>query len=149
MANICITGIWHQGTVVSACLADLGNIVWGICDEVSAATLNDGRSPVFEPELPEIIQRNLDSGRLSYTSDYEKGLQEAEFVFISTDTPVDENDDSELTEIYSIAENIGRNLNSKIVQTSNHPFKPVSTGLLGFEPRLFRFRKAMPYPIRR
>ena len=36
MANICVTGIWHQGTVVSACLADLGNHVRGVCGEENA-----------------------------------------------------------------------------------------------------------------
>ena len=58
MANICVTGIWHQGTVVSACLADLGNQVRGVCDEKTAASLNSGRPPVFEPELSDILRRN-------------------------------------------------------------------------------------------
>ena len=115
MANICVTGIWHQGTVVSACLADLGNNVRGVCDEKTAATLNAGQPPVYEPELPEIIQRNLAAGRLRYTIDFKEGLQEAEFVYICTDTAVDENDDSDLAPIYAIAENIGRNIKSDIV----------------------------------
>ncbi|MFH1636687.1 MAG: hypothetical protein ABIG63_22110 [Chloroflexota bacterium] len=115
MANICVTGIWHQGTVVSACLADLGNDVRGVCDEKTAAGLNAGQSPVHEPELPEIIRRNIAAGRLHYTTDFAEGLQDAEFVYICTDTPVDENDDSDLSTIYAIAENIGRNLRSDIV----------------------------------
>jgi UDPglucose 6-dehydrogenase len=115
MANICVTGIWHQGTVVSACLADLGNNVSGVCDEKTAATLNTGQSPVYEPELPEIIQRNLAAGRLRYTTDFKVGLQEAEFVFICTDTAVDENDDSNLAPIYAIAKNIAHNIRSDIV----------------------------------
>jgi UDPglucose 6-dehydrogenase len=115
MANICVTGIWHQGTVVSACLADLGNKVCGVCDEKTAATLNAGQPPVYEPELPEIIQRNLAAGRLHYTTDFKEGLQEAEFVYICTDTAVDENDASDLVPIYAIAENIGRNIKSDIM----------------------------------
>jgi UDPglucose 6-dehydrogenase len=62
LANICVPGIWHQGTVVSTCLADLGNKVCGVCAEKTAAMLNGGQAPVVEPELPEIIQRNLDAG---------------------------------------------------------------------------------------
>jgi len=108
MANICITGIWHQGTVVSACLADLGNNVRGVCDERTAGLLNAGQPPVHEPVLPEIIQRNLKAGRLRYTADYAEGLAEAEFVFICTDTPVDANDDSDLSPIYNIAESSPR-----------------------------------------
>jgi UDPglucose 6-dehydrogenase len=114
MANICVTGIWHQGTVVSACLADLGNKVRGVCDEKTAAWLNTGKPPVYEPELPGIIQRNLAAGRLRYTTDFAEGLQGAEFVYICTDTPVDANDDSDLSPIFAIAESIGRNLKSDI-----------------------------------
>ncbi len=115
MTNICVTGIWHQGAVVSACLADLGNNVRGVCDEKTAALLNGGQPPVHEPVLPEIIQRNLQAGRLHYTTDYTEGLEGAEFVFISTDTPVDANDDSDLSSIYAIAENIGQHARTDIV----------------------------------
>jgi len=115
MANICVTGIWHQGTVVSACLADLGNNVRGVCDEKTAAQLNAGQPPVHEPVLSEILQRNLKAGRLSYTTSYAEGLEGAEFVFISTDTPVDMNDDSDLSSIYAIADNIGRYVHNDIV----------------------------------
>ena len=115
MANICITGIWHQGTVVSACLADLGNRVYGVCDENTAKLLNAGQPPVYEPNLPEIIMRNIETGRLRYTTDYSEGLREAEFVFICTDTPVDMNDDSDLSSIYTIAEKIGTHLTNDVI----------------------------------
>lgn len=115
MANICVTGIWHQGTVVSACLADLGNNVRGVCDEKTATLLNAGQTPVHEPGLPEIIQRNLKAGRLRYTPDYVEGLKGAEFVFICTDTPVAANDDSDLSSIYAIAENIGKHVRNDII----------------------------------
>jgi len=115
MANICVTGIWHQGAVVSACLADLGNNVRGVCDEKTAALLNAGQPPVHEPVLPEILQRNLKAGRLSYTTHYAEGLEGAEFVFISTDTPVDMNDDSDLSSIHTIAENIGQHVQNDII----------------------------------
>ncbi len=115
MANICVTGIWHQGAVVSACLADLGNRVYGVCDEDTAKLLNAGQPPVYEPTLPEIIMRNIEAKRLRYATDYSEGLLDAKFVFICTDTPVDVNDDSDLSSIYNIAENIGRNLHNDIV----------------------------------
>ena len=115
MANICVTGIWHQGSVVSACLADLGNNVRGVCDEKTAKQLNAGNPPVYEPILPEIIRSNIEAGRLLYTIDYLEGLAGAEFVFICTDTPVDMNDDSDLSPIYTIAENIGKHVHMNIV----------------------------------
>lgn len=115
MANICVTGIWHQGAVVSACLADLGNNVCGVCDEKTAAILNGGQPPLHEPVLPEIIQNNLKAGRLHYTTDYAEGLSRAEFVFVCTDTPVDANDESDLSSIYAIAENIGQHIRTDII----------------------------------
>lgn len=115
MANICVTGIWHQGAVVSACLADLGNKVTGVCPTDTAAQLNSGIPPVYEPQLPEIIRQNVQAGRLHYTSDYHEGLQEADFVFICTDTPVNLQDESDLEPIYEIAENIGENLARDLV----------------------------------
>jgi UDPglucose 6-dehydrogenase len=115
MANICVTGIWHQGAVVSACLADLGHQVRGVCDQETARLLNNGKAPVYEPDLSEIIQRNYAAGRLKYTVDIREGLEGAEFVFISTDTPVDMQDESDLSSIYALAEDIGNNLAGNIV----------------------------------
>jgi UDPglucose 6-dehydrogenase len=115
MAKICVTGIWHQGAVVSACLADMGNEVCGVCDPKTAASLNVGKSPVYEPELAEIITANIGAGRLRYTADYAEGLPGAEFAFICTDTPVNLQDDSDLSPIYQIAENIGRCLTNDII----------------------------------
>ena len=51
MATICIVGLWHQGSVLSACLADLGHQVRGVDEEPSIAALNAGRPPVHEPLL--------------------------------------------------------------------------------------------------
>ena len=115
MANICITGIWHQGAVVSACLADLGNHVVGVCDQSTAKALNAGAPPVHESELPDVILRNVGAGRLQYTHDLAQGLKGAEFAFICTDTLVDKNDESDLYPIYALAEDIGRNLQTDIV----------------------------------
>jgi UDPglucose 6-dehydrogenase len=115
MANICVTGIWHQGAVVSACLADLGNQVTGVCPADTAAELNSGNPPVYEPQLPEILRRNVQAGRLHYTSDYQEGLRDADFAYICTDTPVNLQDESDLNPIYEIAENIGENLARDIV----------------------------------
>lgn len=115
MANICITGIWHQGAVVSACLADLGNHVRGVCDEKTAAMLNAGKPPVYEPVLPEMLLRNVEAKRLWFSTDYSEALAEAGFAFICTDTPVDTNDDSDLSSIYDIAEKIGKNIRNDII----------------------------------
>lgn len=109
MANICIAGLWHQATVVSACLADMGHSVFGVGDdEQVVASLNAAKPPVYEPKLETIIRRNLNAGRLTYTTDYYKALREAEFAFIAIDTPVGADDESDLSGIFESAQRIGR-----------------------------------------
>jgi UDPglucose 6-dehydrogenase len=107
MARICITGIWHQGAVLAACLADLGHEVQGVCDERSATRLADGRPLVEEPLLPELLRGNVAAGRLEFTADLAAGVDGAEFAFISTDTPVGPDDEPELDPIYELARAIG------------------------------------------
>lgn len=97
-------GGWHQASVLSACFADLGYRVIGVADEEGVVTsLNNAQSPVFEPGLDEMIRRNLRAGRLKYTSSYHDGLRDAEFVFLSIDTPVGPNDESDMDPILATA----------------------------------------------
>ena len=86
--NICIVGSGHIGLVTGACLADLGNRV--ICmddDERKIAVLKDGIIPFYEPELEEIVRRNVAAGRLSFTTSVEEGVGSSEIIFICVGTP--------------------------------------------------------------
>lgn len=108
MAEICVVGLWHQGVVLSACLADAGHTVWGVGEESVVAELSRCHPPVREPGLPAIIRRGLRDGRLHYTSDLGTGLKDAEFVFIAFDTPIDNNDRPDVSIVLSTADEIGR-----------------------------------------
>lgn len=114
-ARICVTGIWHQGAVLCACLADLGHEVVGVADPETVSALRAGEPPVHEPELGEILARNIAHGRLRLTTDYAEGVSGADFVFISTDTPVDDNDRSDLTPIGEIADAVAAALTGKAI----------------------------------
>ncbi|MHB8642695.1 MAG: nucleotide sugar dehydrogenase [Gaiellaceae bacterium] len=104
MSRITVTGIWHQGAVLSACLADLGHQVVGVCaDEPEAQRLQQGDAPVPEPELRETILRNVAAGRLEYTTDLPRALAGCELVFISTDTPVRDDDSPDTAPLYELA----------------------------------------------
>ena len=86
--NICIVGSGHIGLVTGACLADMGNRV--ICmddDERKIAVLKDGIIPFYEPELEEIVHRNVAAGRLSFTTSVEEGVGSSGMVFICVGTP--------------------------------------------------------------
>jgi len=100
MSKVCVVGIWHLGAVVSACLAELGYRVLGVeRDPERTAALNRGVPPLFEPGLEELMARHLLSGRLSFTTDFEEGTEDTPYVVIAYDTPVNEQDEPDLSSI--------------------------------------------------
>lgn len=115
MTRICVAGIWHQGAVLSACLAELGHDVTGLCDTATAAELNAGRPPVVEPRLPELLRRGLAAGRLRFLERPAEALDGVEFVFLSCDTPVLENDAPDLEPVFSLAETIRDGVSNDVV----------------------------------
>jgi UDPglucose 6-dehydrogenase len=116
LATICVAGLWHQGSVVSACLADIGHQVRGVSgEEKVVAALNAADPPVHEPKLKAIIRRNLRAGRLKYTMDYEDALKGADFAYIAIDTPVGPDDESDLSSIFDAARHIGRAMSGDLI----------------------------------
>jgi len=107
MARIGITGLWHQGVVLAACLAELGHEVVGLTDAVTGAALNNAQPPVHEPGLAELLRRNIDAGRLRFVDEPAVALAEVEFVYISLDTPVADDDGPILEPVYDLARTIG------------------------------------------
>jgi UDPglucose 6-dehydrogenase len=104
MNKICVVGIWHQGAVAAACLADLGYRVMGVeQDPARAQNLNAGKAPLFEPGLDDLLSKGIKSGNLSFTTSLKDGLSETHDILIMFDTPVDENDDIDLSGIFAVA----------------------------------------------
>jgi UDPglucose 6-dehydrogenase len=122
--SVCVIGIWHLGAVTSACLADLGYTVVGVAkDPDKLEALNSGVPPLFEPGLQEMMARNIAAGRLTFTSDLAKGLRGASYALITYDTPVDDNDEVDLSAILAVAKELGSHLGSgaTIVVSSQVP----------------------------
>ena len=116
MANICVVGLWHQASVVSACLADMGHQVCGVGDDEQAvASLNAARPPVHEPKLKAILRHNLRARRLKYTTDYREALHKAEFAYIAIDTPVGSDDESDLSSIFDAARHVGQTMSGALI----------------------------------
>lgn len=112
-AKICVIGIWHLGAVTSACLAQLGYCVVGVdADARRVEQLNRGAAPLFEPGLDELIAANLAFGQLSFTTDPAEGLQGAAYAIIAHDTPVDEQDEVDLSPLFAAAADLARHLDS-------------------------------------
>lgn len=99
--SVCTLGLWHLGTVVSACLAELGYPVVGYDrDAGRTADLNAAKPPLFEPGLAELLARNIEAGRLRFTADLVEAVEATEFILLTYDTPVTEKDEADLTEIF-------------------------------------------------
>jgi UDPglucose 6-dehydrogenase len=114
--RICIVGLWHQATVLSACFAKMGHFVATVGnDEKAVRELGRGKSPVVEPKLNTLLRRAIESGHLTFTTNYEQALQQAEFVFIAIDTPVNDLDEPQLESVREAARQVGRFWNSGAV----------------------------------
>src|SRR5712692_2516422 len=114
--HICIVGLWHQATVLSACFAEMGYKVTTVGDDVSAvASLSNGNPAFHEPKLGSLIRRNLKAGRLHFTSDYGQALSQAQFVFIAIDTPINALDEPELQPVFEAARKVGQFRSQDIV----------------------------------
>lgn len=124
MEKISVFGIWHQGAVASACLANAGyNVVGFDHDQDRVRNLNIGKAPLFEPGLDDLLAKAIKSGRLSFTSDIKLGLADAKNIIIAFDTPVDENDEIDLSGIYMTAREMASYLmpDSVILVTAQVP----------------------------
>lgn len=100
--KICIYGLWHLGSVTAACLAELGHDVVGLDDDPRVvAQLKRGKAPIHEPGLDKLLRRGMARGRLSFTTVSAKALRNAEAIWITFDTPVDEDDRSDVAHVTS------------------------------------------------
>jgi UDPglucose 6-dehydrogenase len=99
---IAVLGAWHQGLVASGCLAETGYAVraWDASSETMAG-LRQGKLPIFEPGLDDLIAAGVESGKLTFADNLTDAVRGADYVFLMFDTPVDENDNSDLSGIFA------------------------------------------------
>jgi UDPglucose 6-dehydrogenase len=91
--KVCVYGLWHLGAVTAACLASRGIATVGLAETPEAAAeLQAGKAPLFEPGLDALMEKGLNSGALRFTSDVAAAIASADLVWISFDTPVDDDD---------------------------------------------------------
>lgn len=111
--TISIIGQGYVGLVSAAVFADLGNTVIGV-DVIPERirNLNKGIIPFYEPGLTEMVKRNLEAGRLSFTLDYRKSITPAEIVFICVGTPSKENGEADLSFVFGAIKQVAKNINN-------------------------------------
>lgn len=128
MARIAVVGLGYVGLVYGGAFADLGNCVWGVdIDAEKVAKLRDGVVPIYEPGLNELIRRNVEAGRLRFTTDYAEAIPEAEFVFICVGTPSTVDGDADMRAVRAAALTIGRHLRGHTIIV-NKSTMPIGAG---------------------
>ncbi|MEX0734744.1 MAG: UDP-glucose/GDP-mannose dehydrogenase family protein [Steroidobacteraceae bacterium] len=119
--RITIFGSGYVGLVTGACLADAGNEV--VCVDIDAAKiarLNAGEVPVHEPGLDELIARNREKGRLSFSTDAKAAVAHGLFQIIAVGTPPDEDGSADLRHVLAVARTIGEHMDDyKVVMTKS------------------------------
>jgi UDPglucose 6-dehydrogenase len=127
--KICFIGTGYVGLVSGVCFSDLGNNV--ICVDKDREKLNrleNGDIPIFEPGLSELVRKNLDAGRLSFSDDLIGSINKSDIVFIAVGTPTAKDGVSaDLSQVFSVAQVISKKIKShKIIVTKSTV--PIGTG---------------------
>ncbi|MFB0561689.1 MAG: UDP-glucose/GDP-mannose dehydrogenase family protein [Candidatus Lokiarchaeia archaeon] len=111
--TISVVGLGYVGTVTSVCFAEMGyNVICADIDKDKIELINEGKSPIFEPEVPELIRNALSQNKLVATTDFQKAVINSEATFITVGTPTVEGS-IDLTAIRSVSEMIGKGLTRK------------------------------------
>ena len=127
--KICFIGTGYVGLVSGVCFSDLGNSV--ICidkDREKLTQLENGDIPIFEPGLSELVRKNLDAGRLSFSDDLIGSIKKSDIVFIAVGTPTAKDGVSaDLSQVFTVAKLISKGIKShKIIVTKSTV--PIGTG---------------------
>jgi UDPglucose 6-dehydrogenase len=109
--RIAVFGAGYVGLVAGTCFADSGHdVVLVDVDLERVKGLNEGRIPIYEPGLEELVRRNVDEERLKFTTDAPSAVKAAEVVFIAVGTPPDAQGKADLKYVLAVAETVGRHL---------------------------------------
>jgi UDPglucose 6-dehydrogenase len=128
MATISIIGTGYVGLVYGAAFADLGNQVYGVdINEGKVSQLQSGICPIFEPGLEEMLQRNLEAGRLEFTTSYDDSVSHSDFAFICVDTPSAFNGEADMRMVRAAAEMLAKSLKGHTV-IINKSTMPIGSG---------------------
>ncbi|MDV2583308.1 UDP-glucose dehydrogenase family protein [Alkalibacillus haloalkaliphilus] len=114
--NIAVVGTGYVGLVTGTCLADIGHQVTCIdIDEEKIAKLKRGESPIYEPGLEELLERNINNGNLTFTTDYKQGFKDKDVAYIAVGTPENEDGSANLTFVETVAKQIAETAQQDII----------------------------------
>jgi len=111
--KLAVIGSGYVGLTSGACFADMGNSV--ICVDKDARKIQmliDGQIPIFEPGLEAMVHRNMEAGRIAFTTDLKSAVEQATVLFIAVGTPPDEDGSADLSHVLAAAEEIASYMDS-------------------------------------
>lgn len=110
--KISVIGTGYVGLVAGACIADMGNEVICVDNNIEKLKqLEQGVIPIYEPGLDELVKSNVAEKRLTFSSDIDRAVKESQVCFIAVGTPQDEDGSADLQYVYAVAESIGKAMN--------------------------------------
>ncbi len=119
--KLCVIGTGYVGLVGAAIFSDWGNEVIGVDKDASKIErIKAGDMPIYEPGLSEIVLNNIKENRLTFTTSVADGIKDAEIVFVCVGTPQSETGAADLSAVWEVAEEIGKNLTGyKVIVTKS------------------------------
>ena len=128
--KIAIVGTGYVGLVTGTCFAEMGlNVICVDVDKSKVEKLENGVIPIYEPGLEELVRKNHNDGRLSFTTDLESCIDDVDIIFIAVGTPPDEDGSADLKYVLEVARTIGRSM-KKYVLVVTKSTVPVGTAAL-------------------
>jgi UDPglucose 6-dehydrogenase len=107
--NITVIGTGYVGLVTGTCLADMGNHV--VCvdiNEEKVKQMQQGKVPIYEPNLEELFHKNIAGERLFFTTNLEDAIKDSFIIFLALPTPQDEDGSADLSYVEAVAHNLGK-----------------------------------------
>lgn len=119
--KITVVGTGYVGLVTGTCFAETGIDVTCVdIDKKKVQMLLDGQVPIYEPGLDNLLARNLEKGRITFTTNLAKGIQGSDAIFIAVGTPPDEDGSADLKYVLGVAREIGQHMEDyKVVITKS------------------------------
>ena len=127
--KLCMIGTGYVGLVSGVCFSDLGNDVICVDKDINKIkNLKDGKIPIYEPGLDELVKKNIKNKRLSFSNDLNKSVRKSDIIFICVGTPTKRGGSSaDLSQVFGVAKELSKNINKyKIIITKSTV--PVTTG---------------------
>jgi UDPglucose 6-dehydrogenase len=107
--KIAVVGTGYVGLVTGTCFAETGNEVTCVdIDKAKVEAMQNGKIPIYEPHLDVLFERNIEQGRLHFTTDLAEAIADATLIFLALPTPPGEDGSADLSYVLGVADELGR-----------------------------------------